>query len=362
MGIWRFAEWFGDVPNESRVSLGEGGTPLLQSRRIGPALGMPNLYFKLETTNPTGSYKDRFAFTAVSHMVAAGQRMCVATSSGNTGAALAAYCAAAGIRCEIAIVEGAPIGKLQQMLAYGANLYRVRGFGTDPQLSDDVFDHIRLRAQSSDAAVQISAFRFSPLGMSGVQTIAFELAEQLQKGIDHVFCPAGSGGLLVAAAQGFSKLVEVGRLARSPAIECVQPAGNDTIATPLREGAEAAQTITGTSLISGLQVPSIIDGTVALRACRRSGGSGHIVSDEEVWAMQRRLAREEGIFAEPAGATSVAGFARSVAEGRIEKRATVVCTITGSGFKDPQSIERLNGADRIPLVSIDEFRQQFAAA
>ena len=122
MTIWRWAELIAHVPEHARLTLGEGDTPLVRSRRIGPDAGLKNLYFKLETGNATGSYKDRFAFGAISHMIAAGQTKCIATSSGNTGAALAAYCAAAGIECRIALVEGAPLGKMSQMMAYGAKI------------------------------------------------------------------------------------------------------------------------------------------------------------------------------------------------------------------------------------------------
>ena len=103
MSIWLFALFLPTIPTSAQVTLAEGGTPLVRSRRIGPAAGLTELYFKLDGQNPTGSYKDRFAVTAVSAMVAAGIDRCVATSSGNTGAALAGYCAAAGIRCYIAV-------------------------------------------------------------------------------------------------------------------------------------------------------------------------------------------------------------------------------------------------------------------
>src|SRR5947209_20033127 len=102
MSIWRWADWLDPVPEHARVTLGEGDTPLVRSEHIGPKAGLRHLYFKLEYASPTGSYKDRFAAAAVSHMKAAGQTRCVATSSGNTGASLAAYCAAAGIECLIA--------------------------------------------------------------------------------------------------------------------------------------------------------------------------------------------------------------------------------------------------------------------
>ena len=129
MSIWRWAELIDFVPEHARITLGEGQTPLVRSRRIGPSAGLKNLWFKLDFVSPTASYKDRFAAATVSHMVATGKTRCIATSSGNTGASLAAYCSAAGIQYLIAIVEGAPLGKLQQMLCYGAKLYRIRGFG-----------------------------------------------------------------------------------------------------------------------------------------------------------------------------------------------------------------------------------------
>lgn len=126
MSIWRWADLIDYVPEHARITLGEGNTPLVRSRRIGASVGLKNLWLKLDFANPTASYKDRFAAATISHMVAAGKTRCIATSSGNTGASLAAYCAVAGIECLVAIVEGAPLGKLQQMLCYGAKLYRVR--------------------------------------------------------------------------------------------------------------------------------------------------------------------------------------------------------------------------------------------
>ena len=109
MSIWRWADRFAaDTPAASRITLGEGNTPVVRSRHLGPAIGATELYFKIEANNPTGSYKDRFAAAAVSDMLAKGLNRCIATSSGNTGSALAAYCAAAGIGCEIAVVETAP--------------------------------------------------------------------------------------------------------------------------------------------------------------------------------------------------------------------------------------------------------------
>lgn len=357
-GLWRFAGWLDPIPESARVTLGEGNTPLVRSRRLGPSVGLKNLYFKLETTNPSGSYKDRFACAAVSDMVAHGKTECIATSSGNTGAALAAYCAAAGIRCEIAIVEGAPTGKLKQMLAYGATLYRIRGFGIDSEISDRVIQCLKALANRPQAQMQISAFALSPVGMSGVKTLGLELAEQADEPWDHIFCMAGGGGLVLAVAQAFEQLLEAGCVRQLPRVECVQPAGNDTIAGPLRAGLEQARPVQCTSRISGLQVPSVIDGNEVIRACRRNGGSGHLVSDELVWQVQERLAREEGIFAEPAGSTAVAGALQAAAEGRVAPDANIVCLITGSAFKDPNALDALVGARSAPLIELDALESR----
>lgn len=357
MSIWRWADRLDPIPAHARVTLGEGDTPVVRSRRIGPAAGLDHLYFKLEFANPTGSYKDRFAAAAVAHMVAAGQTRCVATSSGNTGSALAAYCAAAEIGCLVAVVEAAPDGKLQQMLAYGARLVRVRGFGFDPAVTARVLRTIERLGAAPGSATQISAHAFSPLGMAGVKTLSYELTDQLDCPVEYVFCAAGGGGLALAVARGFDDLVRTGRLAVSPRVECVQPTGNDTIATPLREGAEIARTVRCTTQVSGLQVPTVIDGTWTLAACRASGGSGHVVSDDEVWEMQARLAREEGILCEPAAATTVAAAVNALRYGRMSPTAVAVCVLGGSGFKDSASVQRMTASVGCPLLEVDDFER-----
>jgi threonine synthase len=344
MSIWRWAHLFSTAPESSRITLGEGETPLVHSRHIGPSCGLSRLFFKLETANPTGSYKDRFASAAISDMVARRKTRCVATSSGNTGSALAAYCAAAGLTCEIAIVETAPLEKLQQMMAYGASIYRIRGFGTSADVTQRVMATIRRMGAAPDAELQVSAFAYSPVGMAGVKTISYELAEQSAGELRHVFVSAGGGGLTLAIARGFEEM------GGGTNVHCVQPEGNDTIATPLRNAGTRARAVTCTTQISGLQVASVLDGDDVIHACRRSGGTGHTVTDELVWATQSRLAREEGIFCEPAAAVSVAGALQARAEGLLGADETVCCLITGSGFKDANSLRRMIERDSCPLL------------
>ena len=344
MSIWRWADQWDSPPVEARLSLGEGDTPLVRSRHIGPAAGLRNLFFKLETTTPTGSYKDRFAAAAISHMRANEQQTCIATSSGNTGAALAAYCAAAKIRCRIAIVETVPEAKLQQMLAYGAEIFRVKGFGAQPESNRQSIDALKTLGRQPGHKLQISAFAHSPRGMEGVESISLELAQQVTQGIQHVFSPAGGGGLTLAVARGFAKTNQ------APAIHCAQPKGNNTIAGPLRNGGTTAQDVQSSTNISGLQVATVIDGHEVIQECRSSGGTGHLVSDNEVWAAQKMMARDEGIFSEPAGAVALAAALKATTHDEVDPKATIICLVTGSGFKDLASINRLNEGDECPLI------------
>ncbi|MBX3427132.1 MAG: pyridoxal-phosphate dependent enzyme [Pirellulales bacterium] len=356
MSIWRWRELGKRVDQRLQASLGEGDTATIASRRISAEVGLPHLWFKLESGNPTGSYKDRFAAAAISHMRETRKRRCVTTSSGNTGSALAAYCAAYGLDCHIAIVEGAPAGKLVQMLAYGAQLFRVRGFGFDPLVTERTFSTLEAIGRQQDASLQISAYRYSPDGMVGVQTISYELATQLDA-IDHVFTPAGGGGLTWAVAKGFRDLVENGCLPRMPGIHCVQPEGNATITAPLRAGGQHAVAVQSKTRISGLQVPTVIDGDGAIAACRESAGTGFTVSDDEVFQAQRRMARSEGIFCEPAGAVALAGCLKALATGEIDATDSCVCLVTGSGFKDLAAAEAMCDLSACPLVDDCELSE-----
>lgn len=353
MSLWNYADRWDAPPLSDAVTLGEGLTPLIRSRKIGTALGLSELWFKYEGGNPTGSYKDRFAAVAVSHLKREGRTLCLGTSSGNTGAALAAYCARAGIGCCLAIVEGAPEGKLRQMQAYGARLFRVRSFGSSATVNIEVMEGLRHLADEMDAGFEISAYAFSPRGMAGVETISHEIIETLEEREFNIFSPAGGGGLTLAVARGVEV---VGVAAR---VHCVQPAGNDTIASALRSGASRADAVECTSAISGLQVGSVVDGDAVISACRQSGGQGHVVSDAAVWSWQTRLAREEGIFCEPAGAVALAGVEQAVARGDIATDEPTVCLVTGSGFKDERSLIRMTGAGETPVL--DNFGE-FAAA
>lgn len=346
--IWKYQHLLPVVAQRYRVELGEGETPLIRSKSIGASLGLDHLYFKLENLNPTGSYKDRFAAAFVSNLSSSGQQLCICTSSGNTGAALAAYCAAANIRCFVATVDGAPMPKVKQMQLYGAQIILVKDFGKDPTVTAAVFDTLGEFVAGRALPLPVSAYQYCPDGMAGVQTIGYELMEQLPGGPQHIFCPAGGGGLTLAVAKGVMAYSK----GASPAVHCVQPEGNDTIAGPLREKLDKARPASAsTTKISGLQVPSVLDGDEVIRHCRALNGTGFIVDDEAVFSWQKRLAQQEGIFSEPAGAVSLAGLAAAVKNGEVSRNEKIVCLVTGSGFKDMGAVEA--HFDMPPIRTID---------
>jgi threonine synthase len=315
-------------------SLGEGNTSLVQSSSLGEN---GNLFFKMEQLNPTSSFKDRFAAVETALMKQAGIKTFIATSSGNTGAALSAYAAKHGLNCLLFVNEITPVNKLKQMLIYGAKVFRVKNFGITSELSAPIFQRLQELATESGTRLVISAYKYSPEGMEGVKTIAYEIFEQLGKVPDHIFVPVGGGGLLSGIRRGFDDLKSRNLIEKLPRINAVQPELNDTLVTPLAEKSEKAREVWTTTSISGLAVQVDIDATLALQSVKTSDGFGISVSDEEIYIAQRHLCVKEGIYVEPAGAASVAGYLKAISQNRIGSNEKAVCILTGHGLKDTSS-------------------------
>ena len=353
--MWRYLSSLPLKRPASIATLGEGNTALVPSLRLGSALGLKQLWFKLESQNPTGSFKDRFASLAVSLMREEGRTKMLATSSGNTGSALAAYAARFGLDLELYVLENAPEEKLLQCLAFGARIFKVRNFGISQQATDAVFRRLQDRARTQRSTLLISAVCISPREMEGVKTIALEICQQLESSPDHVFVPVGGGGLFVECYRGFAEAFEKKTVAKMPRLHAVQPDGCATVVGPLALGRRRAEPVTCTSQISGLQVASVLDAQAVMDQIVQTEGSGQMVSDASVLCWQRRMVREEGIYTEPAGATALAGLAAAVEKGLIQPEEQVVCLVTGNGFKDLKSIEGIVGNAPIPLIEGDEI-------
>lgn len=334
------------------ATLGEGRTPLVSSIRLAREIGIRRLYFKLESTNPSGSYKDRFIAAEVTRILASGSRACVATSSGNTGSALAAYCARYDIRCAILVNEVAPEGKLMQMKAHGAKVIRVRGFGADSAVTKGVFDTLAELARKENVPLVVSAFRHCPVGMAGVESLGRELVEQAGPELHHVFVPMGGGGLYAATCRGVAS-------AGWP-VHIVQPAGCLTAVAAWQRGDSEIVPVESSTRISGLSVPFDIDATLALEHLRACGGFGLGVEDDEVFESQRLMLSLEGIFSEPAGATALAGLRKALREGRLSAGESAICLVTGTGFKDPDSIAAAAGKQDI-LIGHEDVRSYLRA-
>ncbi len=333
------------------LTLGEGWTPLVRSAWFGARLGIANLWFKLDHLNPTGSYKDRFAAMQVSLYRAQGVSVCMATTSGNTGAALAAYCARANLRCVIFVrSQAVPAGKLVQMRAHGAQVYRLDDAATTVDGRDVFFQLLQDLSVAHGVPLVTSAYAVCPDGMEGVKTIAFEIAEEIGMPSD-VFVPVGGGGVCVAVGRGFADLARTrGAGARGPRVHAVQPSGNDTLVTRWQGGHTTAREVTSTTRISGLSVQIDLDASRVIAHLRDTGGTGVLIDDEAVWQAQHDLSRHEGIYVEPAGAASVAGLARAVAEQGFRSEGHVVCVLTGHGFKDPEAAARMAGSAEIETI------------
>ena len=334
------------------AQLGEGNTPLIRSEWIGPSLGLANLFFKLENCNPSGSYKDRFVATEVSRLLRMGAKGCLATSSGNAGSSLASYCARYGIPCSIVVNQNAPAGKLEQMQAHGARVFRVRGFITSPSVTTGVFETLSKLAAEKGLALVVSAFRYCPEGMAGVESLAYELLQQVTPRVDHVFIPIGGGGLFSAVCLGFEHAGSKPR----PKVHAVQPNGCSTVVATYERGDEEIRPVESTTHISGLSVPYDIDAGLALKLLRQCGGLAFGVNDDEVYEAQQLMLSREGIYCEPAAATGLAGLMHALRQGVVGRQDNIVCLVTGHGFKDPDSIRRAAARNAAALIDPGELR------
>lgn len=356
-GIWKYDTWLPRVSPENRITMGEGNTPLIKSRTIAKQLGISSLYFKLESGNPTGSYKDRISALGVSWALEQNRRGCVGTSSGNAGASTAAYAARAGLPYDLLVLEHILEAKLMQAALHGARIRKVKGFGDSSTVGDQVFSYIEHQAKKKNWEVMITAFHYNSIAMQAVKTISFELFGDLNgHPPDAVIVPVGGGGLCTGILYGYKELKERKIINHAPSVVAVQSDGCANIVRAWEQGKPNPVPGDSTSSISGLQVPNPPDGWRILEAYKNGEGWGESVMDEKTWEWQEKLALEEGILCEPAAAITLSGLEQAVRKGRINKDASVVCILTGAGFKDSDRLRSvLREKPAIPLIEIEQL-------
>ena len=304
------------------VCMGEGETPLVRSQRLEARLGCGPLYFKLESCNPTGSFKDRGMVVAVAKAIEEGRKAVLCASTGNTSAAAAAYAAHCGLRAYVLVPKGnIAQGKLAQAVAHGAQVIAVEGN------FDQALSLARAIADKHPIALVNS---LNPYRLEGQKTAAFEIIDHLGDAPDYLFIPVGNAGNITAYWRGFGEHHERGKATKRPRMMGFQAEG----AAPIVLGRPVEEPATVATAIR-IGNPASWKGAEAARDA--SGGVIEAVSDEEILDAYRLLAQEEGIFGEPASAASVAGLFKMSHQGLDLGSSTIVCIITGSGLKDPET-------------------------
>jgi len=319
----RYAEWLPIGEATPRISLGEGSTPCVSSTAIAERLRLASLHFKLEGLNPTGSFKDRGMVVAVAKALEHGSRAIVCASTGNTSASAAAYAARVGLRAGVVVpAGGVASGKLLQAQVHGATVLSVRG-GFDAAL--------RLVRELSERFAVTLVNSVNPHRIDGQKTAAFEIVDELGDAPDVLAIPVGNAGNITAYWRGFREYYAARRSSRLPRMVGAQAEG----AAPIVRGEVVAEPRT---VASAIRIGNPASWAGAVSARDESEGLIDSVGDDAILDAQARLAREEGIFCEPASAAALAVLENAVAAGAIAPGARVVCVLTGTGLKDPAAV------------------------
>ncbi len=317
------------------VTLFEGGTPLLPAPTLSEQTGC-EVYLKVEGANPTGSFKDRGMTVAISKAAEDGAQAVICASTGNTSASAAAYAVRAGMTCAVLVPQGKiALGKLAQALVHGARLLQVDGN------FDDCLELARKLAVDYPVALVNSV---NPYRLQGQKTAAFEICDVLGRAPDVHCIPVGNAGNITAYWMGFQEYARDGLIDVTPRMFGFQAAG----AAPIVMGAPVLRP---TTIATAIRIGNPASWQLAEQARDESGGLIDAVTDRQILAAYRLIARSEGVFVEPASAASVAGLLATAADGRLPAGSLVVCTVTGNGLKDPEWA--ISGAPKPITVPVD---------
>ena len=331
--LWRYRELLPVENRANEISLGEGMTPLLSLKRLGPQMGLPGLMVKDEGALPTGSFKARGAALGVSRAKELGIDALAMPTAGNAGGAWAAYCAAAGIRAVIVMPKDAQVINIKECAAAGATLYLIEG------ILDDA-GPVVARAVERHGWFDASTLK-EPYRIEGKKTMGLEIAEQLAWQLpDVLLYPTGGGVGIIALYKAFQELVSLGWIEPPlPRLVAVQSSACAPIPKAWAVGADESQYWPDPdTTIPGLRVPKALGDFLVLRSIYATDGCAVAVSDDEAYAAQRLLARTEGLFVCPEGAATLAAAANLRSSGWIKAHERVVLLNTGSGLKYADTI------------------------
>jgi len=328
-GIYAFA---GLLPLKGRnyVSLFEGNTPLIDSKRFAIKQDMPGLWYKNEGMNPTGSFKDRAMALAVAKSLEYDINTLIVASSGNGSAAMAAYAARSGQKAVVLVPETTPANKILQACAYGARVFKVKG---------PYSNSFMLAKQISEKYgwFNCTSTYINPYAREGYKTIGYEIYEQLGFAPDWILLPVGAGPILAAVYKAFVELRGIGYTEKIPRVVCVQAARCCPISEGWLKGGVRSWETSLPTVASGINDDLkgyTEDGDYTVQCIRESGGTAVALTEEEIVASVADLG-EEGIFAEPAGAVGIGALHKLLADNVIKRHETAVIAVTGSGLKNP---------------------------
>jgi threonine synthase len=318
---WRYREFFPLFKDKNRVSLMEGGTPLLRSRNISIELGFEELYFKCESENPTGSFKDRGTTVEISKALEFDARHIVCASTGNMGASVSAYAAAASITATIILPSDTAEVKIAQIKCHGAHIRKVRG------------DYNAAEAEAFRIYNQKGWYLMGdyPYRGEGEKSVAFEIADEINA--DYIVSPIGNGTLIHSIWKGLKELKKTKLVRKLPRLIGIQASGCNTVVKAFKNENAFIKPVKPRTVAGAIACGNPLDGFKALHALRECNGLAETVTDREIIKAKDLLAKKEGIFAEPAGAASLAGLIKL--KENIVKGSTIVLIISGSGLKTP---------------------------
>ena len=318
------------------ISLGEGNTPLIRLNNIPKVIDQDvDIYVKYEGLNPTGSFKDRGMTMAVTKAVEDGSKAIICASTGNTSASAAAYAARAGITAFVLIPEGKiALGKLAQAMMHGSVVIQIKGN------FDHAMDLVKQVAEHAPVSIVNS---INPFRLEGQKTAAFEIVEELGCAPDYHCLPVGNAGNITAHWMGYTEYHDSGFVNHLPKMVGYQASGS----APFMRGEMVDKPET---VATAIRIGHPQSWEKAWKVKEESHGWFDECTDEEILAAQKMLAEHEGVFCEPASATSLAGALKDIDTGKIEAGSKVVCTLTGHGLKDPDTAIKQSTR---PLITID---------